>query len=182
MRKRVPRTMPLPPKQRTKNPCRRTPCRSTLFSTSNRKRAAPHVSLSFFSRAFRGAAPRTVLHRRGAFRESMSERGHRRCPSEFRFAAPARSRAVSRSASSPAAFFVPFLAGQKGDIPTGSLHGKKHPYGTSVEPTPKRPESIRPERPNEPGAPRQPVRSSATSTTHSLHGQDRRRSGCSGPR
>jgi hypothetical protein len=48
----------------------------------------------------------------------MSERGHRRCPSELRFAAPTRDRAVSCSAYSPAAFSVPFLAGQKGDIPT----------------------------------------------------------------
>jgi hypothetical protein len=33
---------------------------------------------------------------------------------------PGGSRAVSRSASSPAAFSVPFLAGQKGDTSTGS--------------------------------------------------------------
>ena len=88
----------------------------------------------FFSRAFRGAAPRTVLPRRGARRESMFERGHRRCPSELRFAAPTRGRAVSRSASSPAAFSVPFLAGQKGDIrqaiPGGSLQQgrRSHTY------------------------------------------------------
>jgi hypothetical protein len=51
------------------------------------------------------------MRRGGAFRESMSER------SELRFAAPTQSLAVSRSASSPAAFSVPFLAGQKGDTP-----------------------------------------------------------------
>jgi hypothetical protein len=65
------------------------------------------------SRASRGAASRTVMRRGGALRESMFER------SEFRFAAPTQSIAVSRSAFSPAAFSVPFLAGQKGDIPTG---------------------------------------------------------------
>jgi hypothetical protein len=32
-----------------------------------------------------------------------------------------RSNAVSRSAISPAAFSVPFLAGQKGDIPFGAM-------------------------------------------------------------
>jgi hypothetical protein len=60
MREQLPRTKPIPPEQRTKNPCRRTPCRSRFFSTSNRTRAAPHVSLSFCSRTFRGAAPRTA--------------------------------------------------------------------------------------------------------------------------
>jgi hypothetical protein len=69
------------------------------------------------SRASRGAASRTVVRRGGAFRESVFERGHRRCPREFRFAAPTWSIAVSRSACSPAAFSVPFLAGQKGDTP-----------------------------------------------------------------
>jgi hypothetical protein len=56
------------------------------------------------------------MRRNGAFRESMSER------SEFRFAALTRSIDVSRSADSPAAFSVPFLAGQKGDIKD---HGRK---------------------------------------------------------
>jgi hypothetical protein len=97
--------------------------RSSLFTGSIRKRAVPPPSfLSFFRRfvfrAFRDAASRTALRRRGALRESMSERGHRRWPSEFRFAAPTRSIAVSRGAYSPAAFSVPFWAGQKGDLPT----------------------------------------------------------------
>jgi hypothetical protein len=69
--------------------------------------AFPFSLRRFFSRAFRGVASRTALRRKGARRESGN-----------RFAAPAQSRGVSRSASSPAAFSVPFLAGQKGDSPT----------------------------------------------------------------
>jgi hypothetical protein len=80
-------------------------------------------------------------------------------------------------------FPSPFWPVKKGTSRPDHYTEKKHPYGTFVEPTPKRPEPIRPARPNEPGAPRQPVRSSATpSTTHSPRGQDRRRSGCLGPR
>ena len=83
----------------------------------NRTRAVPPAFLSFrcrfIFRAFRGAASRTDLSRRGGLRESMSERGHRRCPSEFRFAAPTRGRAVSHSACSPAAFFRPLFGRSK---------------------------------------------------------------------
>jgi hypothetical protein len=86
--------------------------RSTLFTESIRKERYRLPAFLFFFRrsvlrAFRGAASRTALRRRGALRESGN-----------RFVAPTRSRAVSRSAASPAAFCVPFLAGQKGDIPT----------------------------------------------------------------
>ena len=92
--------------------------RSTPFSTQNRKeRYYLPAFLSFCRRvvfrAFRGAASRTVLPRRRARRESGN-----------RFVALTRGRAVSRSAYSPAAFSVPFLAGQKGDIPmdpTGTM-------------------------------------------------------------
>jgi hypothetical protein len=102
----------------------------------------------FFFRAFRGAASRTALRRRGARRESMSERGHRRCPSEFRFAAPTRGRAVSRSAYRPAAFSVPFLAGQKGDIPTDptikiSACRQKFVTARSIEPDRRQDASLR---------------------------------------
>jgi len=73
------------------------------------------------------------MRRIGAPCESTSER------SEFRFAVPMQSRAARRSAGLPgdanarelvlvgAAFSVPFLAGQKGDIlrpePEGRLYG-----------------------------------------------------------
>jgi hypothetical protein len=50
---------------------------------------------------------------------------------------PGGGRAVSRSASSPTAFSIPFLAGQKGDMSRHRAHGKavrgsKLPYRISV--------------------------------------------------
>jgi hypothetical protein len=94
--------------------------RSRLFSGWNRTMAVSPACFPLllepirFSRAFRGAASQTTLRRRGAFRESAN-----------RFAAPTRSGGVSRSASSPAAFSVPFLAGQKGDILTGTINNRR---------------------------------------------------------
>jgi hypothetical protein len=64
-------------------------------------------STSNLPRASRGAASRTVMRRGGAPRESMFER------SEFRFAAPTQSSAVSRSACSPAAFSFPLFGRSK---------------------------------------------------------------------
>jgi hypothetical protein len=125
--------------------------RSTLLTGSIKKRAvSPPSFLSFFRRfvfrAFRGAASRMALRRRGAPQGyDLRPRLANRCLSEViadvraspkddpsgpsdsrprREASPsaaarlARRRERSELVPVGAAFSVPFLAGQKGDIPT----------------------------------------------------------------
>jgi hypothetical protein len=84
----------------------------------------------FFSVASRGAASRTALRRRGApqgydLRPRITNRATdswaRRGAEPSAAARIARRRERSERVPVGAAFCVPFLAGQEGDIPTGPI-------------------------------------------------------------